>query len=137
MVANELDEVEDIETRLLIGGTTIGLDAAVEAIHAMGGLAVASHIDREAYSLIGQLGFVPPGLEMDAMEISANGDVDAMVSMPGVEGFPLIRCSDAHRLEEIGRSTTLFTVSSFTIEEMRKAFLGHAGRTIMIGGPTC
>lgn len=130
VVANEHDEVEEIETRLLIGGTTIGLDAAVDAIHAIGGLAVASHIDREAYSLVGQLGFIPPGLSVDAMEVSANGDMEAMRQVPGVDRFPMIRCSDAHRLGEIGRTTTTFTVSGVTIDEIRMALEGRDGRSM-------
>ena len=137
VVANELDEVEEIETRLLIGGTTIGIDAVVDAIHALGGLAVASHIDREAYSLVGQLGFIPPGLSVDGLELSASGDTKAMNQIPSVDGFPVIRCSDAHRLDEIGRITTTFNISDICIDELRKAFKEKDGRSLTIGQSVC
>ena len=51
VVANERDEVESIVNKLLIGGTTLSLEEAVEKIHELGGLAVPSHIDRESFSL--------------------------------------------------------------------------------------
>ena len=36
----------------------------------MGGIAIASHIDREAFGIVGQLGFIPEGLSLDALELS-------------------------------------------------------------------
>ena len=41
------------------------------AIHDLNGLAIASHIDRPCFSLIGQLGFIPDNLALDALEISS------------------------------------------------------------------
>ena len=78
VVANRDDEVEGFEERLLIGATTLPLENVVEAIHENGGLAVAAHIDRESFSVIGQLGFIPPGIDFDALEVSRNtGDEEA------------------------------------------------------------
>ena len=137
VVANERNEVEGIVERLLIGGTTLSLDAVLHAIHALGGLAVASHIDRDAYSLLGQLGMVPPDLEADALEVSWRGDEEAVRRVPGVDRFPLIRTSDAHRLDEIGRATMVAHLAEATTDELRMAFHGHDCRSIQYGGAVC
>ena len=70
VIANEHAEVLGFNEHLLSGATTLNLDSIVAAIHDLGGLAVASHVDREGFGLIGQLGFIPQGLPLDAIEVS-------------------------------------------------------------------
>jgi len=135
VVANELDEVEKILHKLLIGGTTLSLDFLIERIHGLGGLAISSHIDRESYSLVGQLGMIPDDLAMDALEVSPLGDVkEVRDHTSGAERFPLITSSDAHRLNEIGKVSTVFNMGAPTVEEIRKAFKNIDGRSILDGG---
>ena len=76
VVVNENDEVLSFNNRLLIGATTLSVSKVVETIHTLGGLAIAAHIDREGYGIIGQLGFIPHDLNLDALEISRNITID-------------------------------------------------------------
>ncbi|MHC4426110.1 MAG: PHP domain-containing protein, partial [Planctomycetota bacterium] len=69
-IVDEWDRVVGTNRRLLIGATALTVEQVVEAIHRRAGLAIASHVDRERFSLIGQLGFVPEGLSLDALEVS-------------------------------------------------------------------
>ena len=46
---------------LLAGATSWTVERAVDEIHRAGGLAIAAHVDRERFGIVGQLGFVPPG----------------------------------------------------------------------------
>ena len=46
------------------------MDAAVALVHRHGGLAVAAHIDRPSFGVIGQLGFFPAEAGFDAVEVS-------------------------------------------------------------------
>ena len=70
VIANEFAEVLGFKEHLLSGATTLNLDRVVAAIHDVDGLAIASHVDREGFGIIGQLGFIPPGLPLDAIEVS-------------------------------------------------------------------
>jgi len=72
VVVNENDEVLAFNKKLLIGATALSAQDIVETIHSLGGLAVASHVDRDAFSIISQLGFIPEDLHFDALEISPN-----------------------------------------------------------------
>lgn len=134
VVANGLDEVEKIEHRLLISATQLDIDTVVAEVHRLGGLVVASHIDREANSLIGQLGMVPPGLGLDAVEVSPRGDVEAMQAFPGVAGLPVVRSSDAHQLDDLGRVTTTFLLAEPTVREIALALRNEEGRAIQNAG---
>ena len=69
-IVDEADEVKGFNDRLLIGATDLTLEEIVLMIHEAGGLAIASHIDRESFSVISQLGFIPTDIRFDALEIS-------------------------------------------------------------------
>lgn len=133
IIANEFDEVEAYNHRLLIGATNLSIEVVVNRIHDLGGLAIASHVDREAYSIIGQLGFIPQGLALDALEISSMVTYDeAAGRIPQLGDYAVVTCSDAHQLEDIGQKTTKFRIEEATIDEIQKAFLQREGRSIVL-----
>lgn len=132
VVANEFDEVEGFNDRRLIGAAEIALSEVVREVHRLGGLSIASHVNREAFSLIGQLGFVPPGLDLDGLEISPHLKRERVsTECPAAEGFPIVTFSDAHRPEEIGSTWTSFYLDAPSVEEMRMAFQDRSGRRIL------
>jgi predicted metal-dependent phosphoesterase TrpH len=132
VVANEKDEVVGFNKRLLIGATTLSLEEIVDLIHAFNGLAIASHIDREANSVIGQLGFIPEGLALDALELSPKvGIEEARKKFPQISNYPLISSSDAHSLCDIGKSSTTFLMKVASIVEMKMALTGREGRKVV------
>ncbi|HBF43079.1 MAG TPA: histidinol phosphatase [Desulfobacteraceae bacterium] len=132
VVANEFDEVEDINTRLLIGATSLSLNQVINAIHERGGLAVAAHIDRDSFSVISQLGFIPVDTDLDVLEISRHMTLQsARMFFREYENFPFITSSDAHFLDEIGSSPTLFRVARPNMAELRLALGGLKGRKVL------
>lgn len=131
-VCDENDVVVGRETRLLIGATSLSLEQVVESIRGLGGLAVPSHVDRESFSILSQLGFVPSGLAIDALEVSPRcSPAEARRRFPQVRGYPLVCSSDAHRPEEIGAVSFAFVAASPCVVELRKALRGEDGREVM------
>jgi 3',5'-nucleoside bisphosphate phosphatase len=130
-IVNDRDEVEGFCERLLIGATELPLQEIVERIHDLGGLAVASHIDRESFSVLSQLGFVDPGTPFDALEISPDlGIPTGRRRYPELKDFPFVTASDAHRIHEIGRAWTTVKVETVTVRELSMAFRRQEGRTV-------
>ncbi len=123
LLVDEHDEVVGTTDKLLIGSTTLGVSEIVETVHGLGGLAVASHVDREAFSMIGQLGFIPEGLPLDALEVSWRCP-DSDIADYRKHGFELLRSSDAHLLQDIGRGFTTFLLDAPEFSEVAMA-LGH------------
>jgi len=121
-IVDERDRVVGVNTRLLIGATDLALEKVVGLIHDFGGLAIASHIDRQRFGVIGQLGFIPEGLELDAVEVSPDASIQDW------DDFPVITSSDAHSLRDIGRSSTSFFAEGASVEEMGKALRKEDGR---------
>ncbi|MFQ6092917.1 MAG: PHP domain-containing protein [bacterium] len=132
IVVNELDEVEGFNTKLLIGATALSLHKVVKTVHRLGGLVIASHIDRESFSIIGQLGFIPEDLELDAVEISAATPLEEAETDFSLYGdFPMVTSSDAHFVDDIGKRCTEFLLSEATTEEIKKALLNVDGRKVL------
>ncbi len=133
IVVNEDDEVLSFNKRLLIGATVLPLQQIVDRIHSLSGLAIASHIDRESFSIIGQLGFIPDELDLDALEVSPRLSLEkAQLEYGEAFDFPLVTFSDAHTLEDVGKNFTCFLIEKANIEEIRKALSGEDGRKVVI-----
>lgn len=131
VIVNELDEVEGICDRLLIGATDLPLTTIVETIHKRGGLAIAAHIDRESFSVISQLGFIAPEMQFDALEISPRLSLSkAKELFPELSEWPFITSSDAHFLGDIGRSVTRLVMEEPTLNEIKRALRGESNRFI-------
>ncbi|UCD81006.1 MAG: PHP domain-containing protein [Desulfobacterales bacterium] len=133
VVANEKDEVLGENPRLLIGATRLGLHDIVAKTHSLGGLSFCCHVDRPAYGIINQLGFIPPDLDLDGVEISRHVVLaEAHNAVSGIEKFSCITSSDAHFIDDIGKVWTVFQMAAPTIEEIRKSILKQDGRRILV-----
>ena len=135
VVADEHDQVLGENPRLLIGATQLSLVDIVEKTHQLSGICISSHVDRPSYSIIGQLGFIPPDLHLDAVEVSYRIPLEkALTQVPGIENYPCITSSDAHFLDDIGKVWTEFVLAAPTVEEIRMALAGIDGRRILNAG---
>lgn len=131
VIADDEDGVTGFCEHLLIAATTLPMEAIVAKARAARGesLVIAAHVDREAFSVIGQLGFIPPSLALDAVEVSARMSADEVRErFPDCRNYPVITGSDAHGPEDIGKRFTCFTVAGGTAAEIKKALAGRDGR---------
>ncbi len=132
VLADEYDRVIGSNKRLLIGATGLPVEKIVDAIHRLEGLIIASHIDRESFSIIGQLGFIPRGLTLDALEVSPLASRERRSGFSHRYNFPLLTFSDAHSLNSIGRSFSSFLIKEVSIEEIKEALMGENSRKVII-----
>lgn len=130
VVVNAEGEVLSFNNKLLIGASTLTVEEVVENIHTLEGLAIASHIDREGFSLLGQLGFIPDHLDLDALEISHHTTY-AEARQRYNPRLPLTCASDAHYVSDIGKGFTTFYIYDGTVKEIKKALLEEDGRRII------
>lgn len=131
VIADAEDGVTGFCPRLLIGATLLPVERIVEAARSLPGesLVIAAHVDRDVFSLIGQLGFIPPHLELDALELSRHTTFeDARARFPDCARYPIVVGSDAHHPDDIGSRTLSFTMEDGTVAEIRKALAGRDGR---------
>jgi predicted metal-dependent phosphoesterase TrpH len=131
VVSNELDEVVAFQDKLLIGAVEMTVESVVDEIHRLGGVAIASHIDRESYSVMSQLAFIPETLKFDALELSCHiEDEEARARYMAYSDITFIRNSDAHFLGDIGNNTREYMLEYPTFAEIQKALRREDGRRV-------
>ncbi len=126
-IANEEGEIIGISSKLLIGATELSVKEVVDLIHSVGGIAIASHIDRPSFSIISQLGFIPEDLDLDGLEISRK----TFIPDAQTKRFPILFSSDAHYLQDIGRNSSLLLIEEPTIKEIKMALRKEEGRRVL------
>jgi hypothetical protein len=81
--------------KLLLQATPYSVDELAAMAHAAGGAAVAAHVNRDSFSVISNLGFIPPGL-FNYIEIAQG------LPCPGLcDPYKALYSSDAHSLGAI------------------------------------
>jgi len=126
LIVNEKDEIIKFNKRPLFSAANLSIKKLVDAIHSLGGIAIASHIDKEIFSIISHLGFIPYDVEFDALEISYNTKRERAESkFREYMSIPWITSSDAHHLHDIGRRTISFFLKESSFEELARAFKGE------------
>ena len=94
--------------RLLLNSLDLSIEEAVAEVVKLGGACIAAHVDRQAFSLLGILGFVPAELPLAALEVSRReAAAELYRRYGGPAGYPLIFSSDAHYLADVGRNITM------------------------------
>ncbi len=127
VVANEFDEVEGFNDHLLIGASGLGLLEVIDNVHKLGGISIASHVDRPSFSVMSQLGFIPKDLPLDGIEIS---QITKFEEISAMTDLPVMTFSDAHFIKDIGRVHTEFYVETASLGEIKMALKGESGRKI-------
>lgn len=127
-VVDETGEWIRTEERLLAASAAMTLEEAVAGVHALGGLAIAAHVDRPSFSLLTNLGFIPGGLAADALEVTGRFRLaEGFKQWPGLRLWPLVVGGDAHRLSEM-TNRTLLKIEEPTVKEIRMALRKEKGR---------
>ncbi len=120
--------------RLLLTSSTFSLEEAVRRVEELGGLCLPAHVDRPSYSIIANLGFIPPELGLVGVEISPLlGPREARERFPELRSYSLVAGGDAHRLKEVSARTT-FRMEEATIVELARALASEGGRGVWVDG---
>ena len=120
--------------RLLLISTSLSVEEVVQGVRDLNGLCIPAHVDRPAYSIIANLGFIPPALGIVGVEISHLISLkEAQTRFPQLERYSLMASSDAHRLKDMAARTT-FKMAEATVAEVSLALAGEGGRTVWVDG---
>lgn len=102
LIMDKNDNVIGEVDKLLISATDLGVNQLWELITNLGGVMVPAHIDRNSYSLIASLGFIPLDLDIKTCEISKKETVEKVLKkFRFFKDYQFIHGSDAHQLEDI------------------------------------
>lgn len=131
LVVNQEEEIIDQKEFLLINAIDADLDTIYEKVSSLNGLFVPAHINKGANSLTSQLGFVPPDVKADALEISGHiSKTNFLKKNAYLKKFQFIQDSDSHFIDSIGDVYCNLIMEELSFEEFRLAIRGEEGRYI-------
>lgn len=120
------------EERMLLGPLKLPAAEVIQKVNAMGGMAIAAHVDRPSYSLLMQLGFLPSDMGLAGAEISPAGirELKEQKLKLALGGLNYVTDSDAHMMDSfIDGPKNLITVKSLTVAELKLALAAEDGRS--------
>ena len=132
-IVNAEDELISVKPEMLLTSLTSGISEVWAKVTDLGGICIASHVDRPAYSLFAQLGFIPPDVKLAAVEVSRNiNPSEARLKFPEIGNLPIVTSSDAHTIEDfINGPKTMFYIDEPTLPEIQQALKGQNLRKVV------
>ena len=113
---DDKDNVIGEEERMLIAPTTISFDRLYQLVHEYGGAFIPAHIDRDSFSVLSNLGFLPPHLNITTLEISNIGLEKGFDKQNKelLSNHKVVYSSDAHQLWTISEKEHFLTLPERT-----------------------
>ncbi|GAB6099103.1 PHP domain-containing protein [Halanaerocella petrolearia] len=91
--------------RLLLTATELTVSEVIKQVKKLDGIVIPAHVDKQNYSLLSNLGFIPSDLNLSTIEISPSINLeDAEARFQQLEDYAIITSSDAHYIEDIRQS---------------------------------
>lgn len=88
--------------KLLLSSCAYSVNEIFQMVKERDGICIPAHVDRQGYSIISNLGFIPKGLDVRVIEISKKTEPQAALNkMPFLKGYKTVVSSDAHYLWDI------------------------------------
>lgn len=124
---NENDEIIGEEPNLLVTATGLDIYSVVNNVKDLGGVVYPAHIDRSSYSVLSNLGFIPPDLNFTTVEITAKNRAKME---PEYSDYDIVTSSDAHYLWDISEKTYDLDISDKNIDEILSKLSGKKIRNL-------
>ena len=110
---DENDEIVGEEENLLICATCLSIYEVFEIVKKCGGVPVPAHIDKQSYSVLSNLGFLPEDLDATSLEITPK---NRYALENEYKKYNIISNSDAHFLENISEPEFYLELEKNSIE---------------------
>lgn len=127
IIADKNNTIVGINKKLLIGATEISLNELIDTVHSFNGITIASHIDRERFSIISQLGYIPENIELDGIEMF---DIKQLKKIR-TGNLTVCSFSDAHCIDDIGKKYTKFLLKESSFNEIKMALKKQNNRKVI------
>jgi PHP family Zn ribbon phosphoesterase len=102
LIMDALDHITGQVEKLLLSSSSYSINEIFELVNKHEGICIPAHVDRPGYSIISNLGFIPPDLKVDIVEFSKKASFEAVFNkMPFLKSYKHVISSDAHYLWDI------------------------------------
>lgn len=132
-IIDEHENIIRLEQRALSNSVCWDLEATVDKVKNFGGFCVPAHIDAEANSILGQIGFIPDNLDFPLLGITSMLDLDQFKDLhPELRQHSFLRASDAHYITDLGCGLSQIKVMQPSVAELVMAARQQSYRIILV-----
>lgn len=100
LIFDETDTIIGEESRFLHQSIPLSTEELWRVAESFGACCLPAHIDRPAFGILSQLGFIPPSLPVKVVEVTMGQLARPSKHLP-LDGMAVITASDAHSLEQM------------------------------------
>jgi PHP family Zn ribbon phosphoesterase len=124
LVINASDDIVGKADKLLLSSSSYSVNEIFELMSKYEGLCIPAHVDRSGYSIISNLGFIPPDLNVAAVEFSKKAVIsDVLLKIPLLKSYRHIVSSDAHYLWDISEREYFVEMEYLSASQLFNALL--------------
>ncbi len=113
IVDEEENILGELEKFLIGGAVEYSIEELIPMVHQRSGLFIPAHIDRPAFSISSQLGFLPAN-DYDAVEVMRRP------CSLNIQNYPEITGSDAHYPEHVGKRSFSLELEAPSFQALKK-----------------
>ncbi len=119
LILDSKDNMVGKVEKLLIGATSISVDALPKLVKEYGGICYPAHIDRTSDSMLQTFGYIPPEYGFAALEVREPDKFFAKKEN-GIymRDYKIIKSSDAHYLENISEPENFLEIEPFDFSSL-------------------
>ncbi len=116
---NTHDEVIGKLDKLLLSSCKFSIEEIFAMTEKLDGLCIPAHVDRTSYSIISNLGFIPPSLKVPVVEFSKKEKPEKIIEKnPFLKNYKHIVSSDAHYLWDISEREHFIKMEYLSINQL-------------------
>jgi PHP family Zn ribbon phosphoesterase len=102
LILDRDDNIIGKNPKLLLTSANITFDEAFFKVQELNGAFIPAHVDKESFSVISNIGFVPEYLPIGTLEYHSQNQLNSMIKRGIIKNYyNFIKSSDAHYLEQI------------------------------------
>lgn len=129
IICNEKGEIVEKVSNLLSTSINLGVNDIISYARECNGVGIPAHIDKSNYSIISNLGFIPPNLNVNTVEISKNGDREKIIKQHKyLKDSRFICNSDAHYLVDISERGNSLELPELSAEALIECLNSKVGK---------
>jgi PHP family Zn ribbon phosphoesterase len=130
-VVDEEENIVEMVPYYLAAALRSGISEVQKKVYELNGIFIPAHVNRSMNGLFAQLGFLPPELHFDALEITGKTRSAQVRERYRInENITIVYDSDAHFTEDIGRNYSIFRMKELSFEEIKMALCNRDGRSV-------
>ncbi|MFZ5352966.1 MAG: PHP domain-containing protein [Bacillota bacterium] len=119
LVFNAEDEVVSKIDKLLLSSTILSINDVFTLTRGLGGICIPAHIDKSGFSIISNLGFIPPALKVKTIELSKKIQPESIFTKWSfLKRYNYIISSDAHYLWDISEREFFIELDCLSVSEL-------------------